>query len=236
MEEFFKVSWFCDDETNNNNFVVNQSAFVSFGSKPNEGFGVSSYGNVSMNHRNMNKRMIEFLTKNWSPKNGQVKIQKEKVHKHMIKERIRREKQKQSYLNLYKLLPMGTKNEKNAIVQTATRRIEELQKYKENLKKRNDEIQLILAQSNQEEEEFEKAKIKAKVGYPICGVDSMLEVLKCLRNCGTKANSIQSSFSHQEFSTLIEIETKSGAAEIEKAVQNTLFEVERNFRAHYPMT
>lgn len=110
MEEFFQVSWFCDDENEtNNNFVVNQSAFVSFGSKSNEGFGVSSYGNVSMNHRNMNKRMIEFLKKNWSPKNGQVKIEKEKVHKHMIKERIRREKQKQSYLNLYKLLPMGTK-------------------------------------------------------------------------------------------------------------------------------
>ncbi|XP_015087500.1 transcription factor bHLH92 isoform X2 [Solanum pennellii] len=233
MEEFFQVSWFCDDENEtNNNFVVNQSAFVSFGSKSNEGFGVCSYGNVSMNHRNMNKRMIEFLKKNWSPKNGQVKIEKEKVHKHMIKERIRREKQKQSYLNLYKLLPMGTKNEKNAIVQTATRRIEELQKHKENLEKRNDEIQLILAQSDKKEEEFEKAKIKAKVGNPICGVDSMLEVLKCLRNCGTKANSIQSSFSHQEFSTLIEIETKSGAAEIEKAVQNTLFEVERNFRAH----
>lgn len=67
---------------------------------------------------------------------------------------------------------------------------------------------MILAQSGKKEEEFEKAKIKAKVGNPICGVDSMLEVLKCLRNCGTKANSIQSSFSHQEFSTLIEIETK----------------------------
>ncbi|XP_055811928.1 transcription factor bHLH92 [Solanum dulcamara] len=234
MEEFFQVSWFCDDAVDYNNFVVNQSAFVSFGSKSIARFGVSSCGNVSMNHRNMNKKMMEFLKKNWSPKNGQgMKMDREKVHKHMIKERVRREKLKQSYLDLYKLLPMGTKSEKNAIVQTAARRIEELQKYKENLKKRNDELQMILAQSDQKEEEFDKAKIKAKVGYPICGVDSMLEVLKCLKNCGTKANSIQSSFSHQEFSTLIEIQTKSGAAEIEKAVQNTLFEAERNFRAHW---
>ncbi|KAM3356495.1 hypothetical protein P3S68_023209 [Capsicum galapagoense] len=227
MEEFFQVSnWFCDDETYNN-FEVNQSAFVSFESKLSEGFGVYSYGNVSTNHRNMNKRVMEFLKKNWISKNGQVKMEKEKGHKHMIKERIRREKQKQSYSALHKLLPMGTKVEKNAIVQTAARRIEELQKYKENLKKRNDELEMmILAEndSNKNEEEFEMAKIKAKVNNPISGIDSMLEVLKCLKNCGAKANSIQSRFSHQEFSTIIEIETKSGAGEIEKAVQNSLFE------------
>lgn len=110
MEEFFQVSWFCDDEIDNNNFVVNQSAFVSLGSKSIAGFGVSSCGNVSMNHRNMNKKMMEFLKKNWSPKNRQgMKMDREKVHKHMIKERVRREKLKQTYLDLYKLLPMGTK-------------------------------------------------------------------------------------------------------------------------------
>ncbi|KAK4361582.1 hypothetical protein RND71_020534 [Anisodus tanguticus] len=228
MEEFFQVSWFDDNEAN---FVVKQSAFVSFEDKPIEGFGVFSYGSVSANHRNINKRKMEFLQKSWSPKNGEKKMEREKVHKHMIKERIRREKQKQSYLALHKLLPMGTKGEKNAIVQTAVRRIEELKKYKENLKKRNNELHMILAEG--EKEEFEKAKIKAKVSYPISGVDSMLEVLKCLKNCGTKANAIQSNFSQQEFSTMIEIETKSGAAELEKAVQNTLFEAERNFRAHW---
>lgn len=96
--------------------------------------------------------------------------------------------------------------EKNAIVQTAVMRIQELQKYKESLKKRNDELQMILAEG--EKEEFEKAKIKVKVNYPISGVDSMLEVLKCLKNCGTKANAMQSSFSQQEFSSMLEIETK----------------------------
>lgn len=110
MEEFFEISWFRDDEvTNDNNFVVNQNAFVSFGSKPNEGFGVFGCGNVSTNHQNMNKRVMEFLKTTWSLKHGQGKIEREKVHKHMIQERIRREKQKQSYLNLHKLLPMGTK-------------------------------------------------------------------------------------------------------------------------------
>ncbi|XP_070042279.1 transcription factor bHLH92 isoform X2 [Nicotiana tomentosiformis] len=210
MEEFFQVQssqangevlWF-----ENEAFFVNQSAFVSFRNKPIEGFGVSGYGNVSANHRNMNKRMMEFLKKSWIPKVGEVKMEKEKVHKHMIKERIRREKQKQSYLALHKLLPMGTKGEKNAIVQTAVMRIQELQKYKESLKKRNDELQMILAEG--EKEEFEKAKIKVKVNYPISGVDSMLEVLKCLKNCGTKANAMQSSFSQQEFSSMLEIETK----------------------------
>ncbi|XP_059315634.1 transcription factor bHLH92-like [Lycium ferocissimum] len=233
MEEFFQVSWFDNDEAN---FVVNQSAFVSFREQPIEGFGVFGYeSNVSTNYQNMNKRMMEFLKKNWSPKNGEMKMEREKGHKHMIKERIRRQEQKQNYSALHKLLPMGTKGEKNAIVQTAAQRIQELQKYKENLKKRNDELQMILAES--EKEEVEKANIKAKVNYPISGVDSMLEVLKCLKNCGTKANAIQSNFSQQEFSTVIEIETKSGAAELEKAVQNTLVEAERNFRAHWqPMT
>ncbi|XP_060181467.1 transcription factor bHLH92-like [Lycium barbarum] len=233
MEEFFQVSWFDNDEAN---FMVNQSAFVSFREQPIEGFGVFGYeSNVSTNYQNMNKRMMEFLKKNWSPKNGEMKMEREKGHKHMIKERIRRQEQKQSYLALHKLLPMGSKVEKNAIVQTAAQRIQELQKYKENLKKRNDELQMILAES--EKEEVEKANMKANVNYPISGVDSMLEVLKCLKNCGTKANAIQSSFSQHEFSTVIEIETKSGAAELEKVVQNTLFEAERNFRAHWqPMT
>nr|BAF30984.1 basic helix-loop-helix protein [Nicotiana tabacum] len=240
MEEFFQIQ---SSQTNNGEvlwfeneaFLMNQSAFASFRNQSIEGFGVSGYGNVSANHRNMNKRMMEFLKKSWIPKIGEVKMEREKVHKHMIKERIRREKQKQSYLDLHKLLPMGTKGEKNAIVQTAASRIQELQKYKESLKKRNDELQMILAESKKEE--FEKAKIKVKINYPIYGIDSMLEVLKCLKNCGTKANAIQSSFSQQEFSSILEIETKIGAAEVEKAVQNTLFETERNFRAHQlPMT
>lgn len=114
MEEFFQIQ---SSQTNNGEvlwfeneaFLMNQSAFASFRNQSIEGFGVSGYGNVSANHRNMNKRMMEFLKKSWIPKIGEVKMEREKVHKHMIKERIRREKQKQSYLDLHKLLPMGTK-------------------------------------------------------------------------------------------------------------------------------
>ncbi|KAM3356496.1 hypothetical protein P3S68_023210 [Capsicum galapagoense] len=43
---------------------------------------------------------------------------------------------------------MGTKGEKNAIVQTAARRLGELQKYKEILKKRNDELEMMILAEN----------------------------------------------------------------------------------------
>nr|BAH57060.1 AT5G43650 [Arabidopsis thaliana] len=53
--------------------------------------------------------MVNLLRKNWEEKKNTVAPEKERSRRHMLKERTRREKQKQSYLALHSLLPFATK-------------------------------------------------------------------------------------------------------------------------------
>ena len=93
----------------------------------------------------------------------------------------------------------------------AAERIQELQRCNEELKRRKFELELALAAAiHDDEENLEVAKIKLRVVHPSSGIDSMLDVLKCLKNTGTKTKAIQSTFSSQEFSAVLQIETKIG--------------------------
>lgn len=84
---------------------VNQSAFVKFKDQPRKAF--------PLNNQNLNKKMVDFLKKSWIGSVG-VETEKERNHKHMINERMRREKEKQSYIELHNLLPNGTKASHNS--------------------------------------------------------------------------------------------------------------------------
>lgn len=84
---------------------VNQSAFVKFKDQPRKAF--------PLNNQNLNKKMVDFLKKSWIGSVG-VETEKERNHKHMINERMRREKEKQSYIELHNLLPTGTKASHNS--------------------------------------------------------------------------------------------------------------------------
>lgn len=107
MEHFFQydfqenISW--SDEV----LPVNQSAFVRYTMKPMEGFGIEY--DVTKNHRNIKKRMTEFLIRCRNLAKQTNESEKERSRLHMISERMRREKQRQSYLGLHSLLPSGTK-------------------------------------------------------------------------------------------------------------------------------
>ncbi|XP_071940546.1 transcription factor bHLH92-like isoform X2 [Coffea arabica] len=241
MEEYFfqhysqgdEVLWF-DGEVLPLPAVDDQyhgSSFVKYSNHPLQGFGSNGRVNHGKNDRNANKRMIELLKKRWKPPTiGAVEAERERNRKHVINERMRRGKQKKSFVELHKMLPYGTKGDKNSIVQMAAERIHELQRCNEELKRRKIELELALAAAiHDDEENLEVAKIKLRVVHPSSGIDSMLEVLKCLKNTGTKTKGIQSTFSSQEFSAVLEIEAK-GAAEVEKAVHETLFEAEKKFR------
>ncbi|KAK6161397.1 hypothetical protein DH2020_004778 [Rehmannia glutinosa] len=222
MDEFFQlypspesILWY--EEA----LMVNQSAFLRYKSQPFEGLA---------SHQNINKRMIEFLNKTRvAPVQIQIETiedEKDRNHKHKMSERMRREKHKQNFLALHKLLPLGTKSDKMSILEMAAKEIEELKKYKEELMRQNKGMEMILAN----EKAVERAEIKLKVAYPTSGVDSMLEVLRCLKDTGSKATSIQSYFSKHEFAASLEVETKIRAADVEKSVQRTLFEAEMKFR------
>ncbi|KAK4425559.1 hypothetical protein Salat_1749900 [Sesamum alatum] len=225
MDEFFQlynspgsISWF---ETA---LLVDQSAFVRYTDQPFEGNG--------SNHRiNVNKRMIEFLKRSRvAPVLIEIiEPEEDRIHKHRMEERMRREKHKQGYLALHKLLPLGTKSDKKSILEMAAKEMEVLQKYEKELKRQNRRMEMVLG-ARKNETAVEKAEIKLKVAYPASGVDSMLEVLRCLKHTGSTATAIQSSFSEHEFDAVLEIETKIRAQDVEKAVQRTLFEAERKFR------
>lgn len=87
---------------------VNQSAFVPYRDTPRNEFGAENSGNMK-NCVNMKKRMVEFLRRSWHPRNEIQEYEKERGFRHMMNERMRRERQKQNYMTLHSMLPLGTK-------------------------------------------------------------------------------------------------------------------------------
>ncbi|XVF28691.1 hypothetical protein REPUB_Repub15cG0051700 [Reevesia pubescens] len=169
----------------------------------------------------MNKKMIEFLRKSCPATTQTNDTEKERCFRHMMNERMRREKQKNCYLALHSMLPLGTKNDKNSIVQTATKRVQQLDWLKKDLERTNYELQANLAANN------DGTKIRVRIDNPTSGIDSMLEVLKCLKELDSKPRMIQSKFTNQEFLAVMDTETQIGAAEVEMAVNRRLQEAER---------
>ncbi|KAL7220236.1 hypothetical protein ACSBR2_013157 [Camellia fascicularis] len=153
---------------------VKQSAFVRYKERPilEGGFGSESWV-VKLNNQSVNKRMIEFLRKNWSPMMESKDSDRERSYRHMINERLRRERQKHSYSGLRSLLPPGTKSDKNSIIQVAAKAVQKLEKNKAELETRNREIEAILGA--REDRKIEGAKIRLRVADPSSGIDSMLE-------------------------------------------------------------
>lgn len=71
------------------------------------------------------------------------------------------------------------------------------------------ELEAILAENDEKEMKTRSAmKIKVKVANPISGVDSMVELINCLKRLGLKARNIRSVFTKEELSVELEIETK----------------------------
>ncbi|KAH7573307.1 hypothetical protein ACOSP7_006904 [Xanthoceras sorbifolium] len=235
MDNFFQeqfhgdIFWYDNSQeaaapppVNQSAFVpVNQSDFLSY--KPRTEFGSENIENGGVT-TNSNKRMIEFLRRNWcaSATVGSRGPDRDRCQRHMFNERMRREREKQNFMALHSILPRRTKSDKNSIIQMAAKTLLELQCHKKELERRNSELEPKTGM------DVGGTKIRVSIDNPISGVDSMLEVLKCLKKLGSKTISIQSQFSDQKLTAVIEIETEMGAAEVENAVQKTLQEVERD--------
>ncbi|KAG2722162.1 hypothetical protein I3760_02G116700 [Carya illinoinensis] len=214
--------------------VLKQSAFMAYTEGPRIEFGA---GNSGWNRgNNMNKRMVEFLRRSWHPKIETQEHEKERGFRHMMNERARRERQKQSYMALHSVLPFGTKSDKSCIIRTATKKIQELQRRVEELKRRNKVVEASMV-AVEGKRDVGGAKIRVRVPNPASGVDSMMEVLKYLKTLGLKARTIRSNFSPREFSAELEIETEMvGAADdVERAIgkEITLHEAERKLLRHF---
>lgn len=53
-----------------------------------------------------------------------------------------------------------------------------------------------------------RRKIRVSLENPISGIDSMVEILKCLKKLGSNAINIQSDFSNHQLTSLLEIQTE----------------------------
>ncbi|KAE9617676.1 putative transcription factor bHLH family [Lupinus albus] len=180
----------------------NQSAFSQYRDQPRICLRVESSLNGSSS-QNMNKRMIAFLKKGLPvEKNKVAEYEKERCFRHMINERMRRQRQRECCLALHSILPHGTKTDTNSVVQVARKEIQRLQGYKEELKGK--------IESNLEAIERNKVggrKVQyLRVPYPECGIDSVIETLNCLKTLGVDTRSIKSNFSKEELFAVFEIE------------------------------
>ncbi|KAL4282968.1 hypothetical protein GQ457_16G029520 [Hibiscus cannabinus] len=190
------------------------SAFVPY-SGVDLGLGGRSCGNL-------NKRVVGFLKKSWPAAVDANDGEKERSFRHMMNERMRREKQKSSYLALHSMLPHGTKNDKKSIVQMAAKRVQELEWLKKDLERRKQELQ-----QQQQQTSEENRRIRVEIENPTSGIDSMLEALKCLKALDSKPTMIHSFFTNQQFLAVMQFQTQMETAKAEKAVTRTLQETER---------
>ncbi|KAL5712316.1 hypothetical protein ACHQM5_014503 [Ranunculus cassubicifolius] len=186
---------------------------------------------TSSNTQNVHKRMSHFLKRNQTNSKSIEECQdfhKDRCYRHMINERLRRGKQKRTYAAIHSLLPPGTKDEKASILEMAALHLQELKFLKETLQNRNRALEENAVCSSVGRRGTNTYRLRRKT--PLSGIDSMIGVLKSLKNMGLKARSIHSEFSTPpEFFTVMEIESKIEAVDVEKAVDATLAEVERTY-------
>lgn len=95
-------------------------------------------------------------------------------------------------------------NDKNSIVQAATKEILELTREREELLRRYQEMNV----SEDSLRRGAKTNIKVRVMNPTSGTDSLMVVLKCLQNLGVKTTTVRTVFSAGELSAVIEIENE----------------------------
>ncbi|KAF5736778.1 transcription factor bHLH92 [Tripterygium wilfordii] len=210
-------------------FPVIQTAFVPYTTIP-----TTTELDV-LRGQNMNKRMIDFMRRTYNPTPPARIIEtqvsdRERGLRHKMSERIRRNRERESYSALHSILPPGTKNSKKGIVDRADKSIRELQSYKEALERQNNELEAQLAAM---EENGGGRKIRLSVPNPTSVVDSMLEVLKCFKCLGFKIRNIQSKLHDQELVIVVDIETEIGADEVKTAVERILEDGGRKLLFNY---
>ncbi|WVY95573.1 hypothetical protein V8G54_027724 [Vigna mungo] len=176
-----------------------QSAFVQYRDLPRRNNPLNG-----SNSEGMSKRMLAFLRKS-SPveRNNVEENERDRSFRHMINERMRRQRQRQCCLALHSILPHGTKTDNNSVIQTAAKEIVRLKGCREELQRKNCEVEGVCVRKKDE-----GSKIAyLRVADPECGIDSMVERLKWLKEEGVESRRIKSSFSPKELFAVLEIES-----------------------------
>ncbi|KAK9146483.1 hypothetical protein Sjap_006386 [Stephania japonica] len=187
---------------------------------------------ASSNHQNMNKRMLGILRSIHDSKNTKrVVVEDDRSYRHMMNERFRRHRQKESYLALHSILPSRTKVDKSSIAKTAAAHIRETREIRDELMKKNWEIrEKMLEIEGDKAEEMTRMNIGVKSPRAI---ESLVVVLKCLKGLELKARAVRSEFSQEGFSAVLDIQSKIEDSIVEKAMASALTEVDKNFQSDF---
>lgn len=94
---------------------------------------------------------------------------------------------------------------KNSIVEKAVDQIRKLEGLKKELERR---MNVLEAKSARDHDEMNGTKVRFNIQEPLSGIDSIVEVLQCLKSMGTNLNTVQANFSPHEFSATMNIETQ----------------------------
>lgn len=196
-----------------------QSAFVQYRDLP-----TINYLNGSNYSQSMSKRMLAFLRKSFPVETNKVQEnERERGFRHMINERMRRQRQRHCCLALHSILPLGTKTDNNSVIQMAAKEILRLQGCKQELERKSFE-------SNQGKG---NSKVQyLRVPHPKSGIESMLETLKCLKHQGADTISIKSTFSPHQLFAALEIQTKVADVDGEKGSGRTFDELDWKLHFH----
>ncbi|KAG9452556.1 hypothetical protein H6P81_005460 [Aristolochia fimbriata] len=210
------------------------SAFLPYGAFTAD----NNSSGIYENRTNLNKRMIAMLRSIHGSRVEAEKVDNSgQCYRHMITERQRRKKMKQSFKDLHALLPPGTKANMNSTVEIAGVQLRNLQDQMKELQQRNLELRGKIAGNSNSNAAAGFSKIKFRVENPSDAVESMIQVLKRLKTMELRAVTINSDLSVSDFSAAIEIESNNiGTREVEAAVKNTLMETERKFLVCLPET
>ncbi|CAM8918220.1 unnamed protein product [Rhodiola kirilowii] len=173
--------------------------------------------------KNVKRRMVEMLRGRWKKSEEATVAEKERRLKHMVKEMLRRRSHKEGFTSLRAILPTRTKSDKISIITAAATEIMRTRRTLEDLRRRNMELKKKLDAKGKG---GVMSIVKIRVGNPVSGIDSMVEVLHCLKGSGSDIRRIQAHFSEQELSAELDVDSRIAENEVEKAVQNTLVQVE----------
>ncbi|XP_047178771.1 transcription factor bHLH92 [Vigna umbellata] len=176
-----------------------QSAFLQYRDLPRRNNPLNG-----SNSESMSKRMLAFLRKS-SPveRNNVEENERDRSFRHMINERMRRQRQRQCCLALHSILPHGTKTDNNSVIQTAAKEIVRLKGCREELQRKNSEAEGVCVRKK----DGGRKIAYLRVADPECGIDSMVERLKWLKEEGVESRRIKSSFSPKELFAVLEIES-----------------------------
>nr|XP_028947788.1 transcription factor bHLH92 isoform X2 [Malus domestica] len=175
--------------------LLNQSAFVPYTNRPIS----NQLPNGVAKSMNVNKRMLQFLRKSWQPAAARNEAGEDGRERGVTPYDQRAHEEGEAEAKLLSLAFY-------AVRWNQAMNIQQLKRYEEELRKKNMELETLLVEN--EKERVKWTKIRLKVANPTSGIDSTLEVLKCLQHLGLKARNIRSNFSLEEFSAELEIESK----------------------------